>query len=160
MEAGVAIWQRLGLGLVQAVGTFDAQNLLGLISHFAVFPAFALFLRGSSGWIPAVVVLAGIAIEVLTTSRATIGLAGLGFAVLFVLSAIRQLSSRKMLVALSAIGAITILAPLVLSSLRERESVNSETASDYARAAMERAAWFVILDHPLGSRTKSIHCNC
>ena len=76
IEAGIAIWQRFALGLLQPEGTFTGQNLLGLTSHFVAFPFFSLLLRGSPELLPAAVILAVIVVEVLTTSRATIGLAG------------------------------------------------------------------------------------
>ena len=45
-EACVVIWDRFHLGVIQASGTFGHQNLLGMVSHFVLFPFFALLI----GW--------------------------------------------------------------------------------------------------------------
>ena len=128
----------------------SSQNLLGLVSHFVVFPFFALLLRGRSGWLPAAVVLAGILIEALTTSRATLALAGFGFATLLMLSVVRRVSSRKMLVLLVGAAFTAIIAPLVLSSFDQRKFVNDQAESDYDRDSFLRVAAMILSDHPLG----------
>jgi O-antigen ligase len=150
MEAGFAIWDRFGAGALQAAGTFGHQNLLGLISHFVVFPWFALVLAGQER-LPAFVVLAGAIVEVLTTSRATVGLAGLGYATLYMLSALRQWTSRKAMVLLIGAVALSILAPLALSSFGERFKSIESGETDYdERAAFEKAAAMMLADHPFG----------
>jgi O-antigen ligase len=150
LEAGIAIWQRFGLGLLQPEGTFDTQNLLGVISHFVTFPFFALLLRGSPELLPALVVFAAIVVEALTTSRATIGLAGFGFIILFFLSAVRKWTTRKMLILLTGAAMTTMVAPLALSSFEQRQFVNSEITSDTDRESFIRAAVTMFSDHPLG----------
>lgn len=150
MEAGVAVWQRFGLGLLQPPGTFDAQNLLGLTSHFVAFPFFSLLLRGSPDWFPAGVMLASIIVEVLTTSRATIGLAGLGFLILFILSAVRQWTSRKMIILVAIAATGIMISPLVFSSLAQRAFVNSQAESDSERDSLANAAAMMFSDHPFG----------
>jgi hypothetical protein len=150
MEAGIAIWQRFGLGVLQPTGTFPGQNLLGLISHFVVFPFFALLLNRGSGFLPAAVVLAGIVIEVLTTSRATLGIAGFGFAAVFILSASRQLSSRKIIMFLMGTLMIAIFVPTIMSSFEQRAFVNNQDTSDIERESLIRAAEMIVSDHPLG----------
>jgi len=150
MEAAVAIWQRFGLDVLQVVGTYSAQNQLGLISHFIIFPFFALLLTGPRGWLPPVVILSGIVIEALTVSRATLGIGGLGFATVMTISAVRQWTSRKMLVLLIGLGMTAISAPLVLSSFAQRETVDSTAASDLSRESFERAGAMILSDYPLG----------
>jgi hypothetical protein len=149
MEAGVAIWQRFALGILQTGGTIGHQNLLGLLSHLIVFPFFALLLAGSREWLPAAVVLAGVIIEVLTTSRATVGIAGLGYAAVFMLCG-RRWTPRKTLVLLSGLAMIAMLAPLALSSFERRELANDQASSDEERAAYIRAAAMIFSDQPLG----------
>jgi O-antigen ligase len=147
VEAGVAIWQRFGLGVLQAYGTFDAQNLLGLSSHFIVFPFFAMLLRGPFGWLPVTVVLAGIIVEVLTVSRATLGLAGLGFAMISMFSIVRQWTSRKLFALLAGAVIMAIVSPLVLLSLEQRDN---EALSNRDRESFLRAAAAIFSDHPWG----------
>ncbi len=149
-EAVDTVLQR-GSGVLQAAGTFGHQNLLGLLSHFIVFPFFALLLAGQPGRLPVAVGLAGIVVEVLTTSRATVGLAGLGYALLFVLSASREWTSRKAHVLLIGVVALSVVLPLALSSFEQRLAGEAGVSSDYdERAAFERAAAAMLSDHPLG----------
>ena len=153
IEASDTIWERFGLGILQTSGNVGHQNLLGLMSHFIVFPFFALLLTRPRGWLPPLVVTAGLVVEVLTTSRATVGLAAVGYAACFMLSILRQWTSRKALVLLIGVGTITVLAPLAVSSFEHRfaEEGSSIDQGDYdERAAYERAAAMMLSDHPLG----------
>jgi O-antigen ligase len=150
IEAGLAVWQRFGLGILQPYGTFSGQNFLGVTSHFVIFPFFALLLTKRSGWLPFAVVLAGVVVEVLTTSRATIGLASLGFVALLIISSARQLTSWKMLIFVIGTIVAVIVVPLVLSSFDQRKVVNNERESDQFRDAASQAAAMISSDHPLG----------
>src|SRR5205814_2272842 len=139
------------LDVVQVFGTYSAQNQLGLISHFIVFPFLALLLTGPRGWIPPVVILSGFVIEALTLSRAALGIGGFGFATVLMISAVRQWTSRKMLVLFIGLGMTAISAPLLLSSFAQREMVaNKLAASDSSREAFERAAVMILSDYPMG----------
>jgi O-antigen ligase len=150
MEAGIAIWQRFGLSIIQVYGTYSAQNQLGLISHLVVFPFFALWLTGPCGWLPPVVVIAGTVIQMLTLSRATLGIGGFAFAIVILLSSVRQWTPRKMLVWLGGATMVVILAPLTLSSFAQRDEVDNTTGSDIARESFKRAAVMILSDYPLG----------
>jgi O-antigen ligase len=153
-EAGLTIWQRFGLGVLQTSGTFIHQNLLGLVSHFVVFPFFALLLARRRGWLPTAVVLAGATVEVLTTSRATLGLAGFAFGAVFILSALRQWTSRKAWILLVGLAMIGVLGPLAVWSLEHRfategSSIDEDGGYD-EREAYKRVAMMMLSDHPLG----------
>ena len=148
LQAGIAAWERFVLGFVQSGGTVH-QNLLGVMSHFVVFPLFALLLAGRRDWLPAVGTLVGLAVEILTTSRATVGLALFAYAAVFALSALRRWTSRKALVLLFGVFAVVALSPLVVMSFDRRFA--AEAPSDYdERAAFQAAASMMISDHPLG----------
>ena len=149
MEVGFTIWDRFVLHSIEATGSAGHQNILGMMSHFVVFPFFALLLTKHRGWLPAATTSAGVIVEVLTTSRATIGLAIFGYAVVFLLSAMRQWTHRKFAILL--VGALTVvgLTPIVMSSLADRFAI--ENYGDYdERAAFERAAAMIVSDHPFG----------
>jgi O-antigen ligase len=149
LQACVVIWERVGLGAIQGSGTFVHQNLLGIVSHFVVFPWFALLLAGERGWWPAITPLAGGIIAALTASRATIGLFGLGVAVAFVFSVARKWTARKAQVALFGAVVIAALAPVALSSLEKRFA--RDTLSDYdERAELVSSAAMMLSDRPLG----------
>jgi O-antigen ligase len=114
-----------------------------------VFPFFALLLAGERGWWPVITPLAGAIIAVLTASRATVGLIGLGLAVVFVLSAVRRWTAQKARVALFGAIAIAVLAPLALSSLDKRFA--AAPLSDYdERAALVSASAMMLADRPMG----------
>jgi O-antigen ligase len=151
MEAGITIWQRFALGVVQPSGTLIHQNLLGMMSHFVVFPFLGMMLAGSSFWLPAMVSLAGIVVGIITASRATIATDAIGFAIIFLLSGMRQWTSRKAAVLL--LGAITLIGvtPVAFLSLQSRFDVTPITGQTYEeREAFKRAAAMMLSDHPWG----------
>jgi O-antigen ligase len=149
-EACMVVWQRFGLGVTQGSGTLGHQNALGLASHFVVLPLFALLLAGERGWQTIVGPVAGAIIAVLTVSRATLGLAGAGLALVFGLSAIRRWTAQKTRVLLIGAAALVALAPIAISGF-ERRFAAEPIVGDYdERAAFERAAALILSDHPLG----------
>jgi O-antigen ligase len=149
-EASLTIWDRYGLGLLQAGGGFGHQNLLGLVSHFVVFPFLALLLVGQRGWQPLFIPLVGAIIAVLTASRATIGLAGLGGVALFVISSFRMWTTRKAKIALIGAAFIGLFATLALSSLERRFAEDPLQDGYDERALLMNAAGMMLSDHPLG----------
>jgi O-antigen ligase len=149
MEASIATWQRFALGELQAGGSLGQQNILGLVSHFVVFPYFAMLLTRERRWLPVLIVLAGVVVEILTTSRATLGLAALGYALVFIFSALKQWTPRKLQVLLVAIAAIAILIPVATSSLGERGYTAMERSSR-ERAAFIEESQEIISDNPWG----------
>lgn len=149
MEAAVVLWQRFGLGAVQAVGTIGQQNELGMMSHFIVFPFFALLLTGRAGSLPAVVFPAGAIVELMTASRGTIGLAALGYGLVFALSAVRGWNSRKARILATFVVAGAIIAPVATSAIAQRGAGQIES-SNSSRDVLLNAASMMLADHPLG----------
>jgi O-antigen ligase len=147
---GGAAWDRFAHGAIQAKGEFAHQNTLGLISHFLTFPFLAIWLAGGAGWLPIIIPVAGVIIAILTVSRATIALVGMGCVLMFFCSALRGWSSQKSKVALMGIAAAVILIPLAMSSLQERLGSASVLGEDQEREAFERAAAMMLEDHPWG----------
>jgi O-antigen ligase len=150
LQACVSLWERFGLGILQAGGTLGHQNYVGLVSHFVTFPAIALLLAGERGWQPIAGPLMGLISAVLTVSRATIGLLGIGFLGLFSLSILRQPTSRKVLLLAASVAVASIAAPFVLSSFAERFAAQQPEGNYDERAAFEKAAGMIISDHPMG----------
>ncbi len=149
IEACLAAWE-FSRGDLQAAGTLGHQNLLGFVSHFVVFPLFALLLAGQPGRLQALGILAGIVTAVLTASRATLGFAGVGYVELFLLSAWRKWTSLKAKVLMMGVLLAVVVAPLALWSL-ERRFAAVPLAQDYdERAAFEKAASMIVFDHPMG----------
>ena len=77
-----AIWERFGAGILRTHGGFSQENFFGVVSHFVIFPFFALLLAGERGWLPPTVSFGGLIVSALTISRATIATSGFGYAIL------------------------------------------------------------------------------
>ena len=146
-----SLWERFGHGVLQAGGGIGHQNLLGLMTHFVVFPCAALALAGARGWRTPIGPGAGLVVAVLTVSRATIGLAGAGYAALFALSSVRSWTPRKAVWLGMALAGLAVLVPVVQMSLAQRfEKVPFDVNGYDERAAFEAAAKMMLADHPLG----------
>lgn len=152
VELVVTIWQRVGLGMVQAPGTMTHQNLLGMITLFVALPAFAVLLGGRAGRVLTAAALFGIVIEVLTTSRGALAFSILGYGTIFVLSSLRKWTARKRTILLIGILGALAIVPVAVSSFDRRFSDQAEIiSSDYdERAAFEKAAKMMLSDNPLG----------
>ena len=148
-EALMVIIQRFGFGEIQASGTFVHQNTLGLASHFVVFPFFSLLLTSQTGWQCYVAPIAGCIVAALTGSRATIGLAAVGYFSLFAFSALRRWTMRKLRIAAAGLVVFIVLAPLSIETLEKRFSTEPTIEYD-ERAAFESAANMMLSDFPLG----------
>jgi O-antigen ligase len=150
LQAGMTVYERYGLGILQTGGSFGSQNLLGLVSNLVALPLFALLLSGRTGWISIAGPLAGCVIAVLTTSRATLGLAGAGLGLIFLISARRGMTARKAAIGLAGAIVLGALSPIAISSFETRftEAPASQTYDE--RAAFIRAAEAILDDHPFG----------
>ena len=121
------------------------------MSHFVVFPFLAIWLAGPRIWLPAAVTFIGMAVDVLTASRATIAIGALGYAAVFMLSALQRWTFRKALFLLIGVLVLIAAAPLAVWSLESRFAVEKNFYPYYdERAAFERAAAMILSDHPLG----------
>lgn len=146
----ITIDQRLS-GTVQAAGTMGHQNLLGLMLHFATLPLLALLLAGEKSKIIMLGVFGAMVAVALGASRGTVGFAAIGIALLFALSMARRMTPHKWkMVGLAAL-ALTVIAPLTLSTFSLRFGDNPISVSrDSEREAFERAAKAMWADHPMG----------
>ena len=138
-------------GQVQASGEFASQNLLGMMTHFALFSAFALLLAKRSTKWALMGFIAAVIVDLLTASRATLGLAAIGLVVLSLISIAKSSTSRKL--AIMGAGALVIVAasPLAYSAIKSRQAKNSVESSNAQRMAMKNAAFMIIKDHPFGT---------
>ena len=148
IEAVVAAKQYLG-GNPAAGGTLGHRNILGLTSHFAVMPAFALLLAGRRNLAAAAVVTAGAVIALTGGGRATIGLFGIGVVVTTILSIRHKKTGRKSMMAGVAVLLLVLSAPAMTWAVARR-SVAARISSDEERSDMNAAARMIIADHPLG----------
>jgi O-antigen ligase len=149
-QAVFALWQ-FAHGAAQPGGAFGAQNLLGLMTNFALVPSLAMLLVQRRSYWAYAGVAGGLLLDFLTASRATLALAGVGLIAMFVFSCAKNMTGRKgaifgaMLFVSAAVGA------LALHSMGERRSAESIESSNAEREAFKRAAWMVIADYPFGT---------
>lgn len=148
IESVLATKQYLG-GNMQPGGTLGHRNILGLTSHFAVMPAFALLLAGRRTQLAALVVLAGAVIAIAGGGRATIGLYAVGLLITIVLSIRHKMTGRKGAIAGAAVLGLLLAAPIMLWAV-ERRSDAARASSDEERREMIMAARMIIADNPMG----------
>lgn len=148
IQAIVAAKQYVG-GNVAAGGTLGHRNILGLTSHFAVMPAFALLLAGRRNLPAIAVVVAGAVIALTGGGRATIGLFGIGVVITTILSIRHKATGRKTMMAGLAVLLLVLSAPAMMWAVGRR-SAEARISSNEERLAMTAAARMIIADHPLG----------
>ena len=148
IEALLAAKQYAG-GNTQPGGTLGHRNILGLTSHFAVMPAFALVLAGRRTKLFFFVVLAGAVVALAGGGRATIGLYAIGLIVTIALSIRLKSTGRKNAIAGAAFLALLMAAPVMMWAIARRSEA-ARASSDEERSAMVRAARMIIADHPFG----------
>lgn len=147
-ECAVAVWQFLH-GDPQAGGTLGHRTGIGMMSHSAVMPAFALLLGGSRRPIAIVVVIAGAVIAYVGASRATLGLYGLGLLITLVLSMRHRMTGRKLAIGLAAVAVLAVAAPMAQMAIARRGAEDVQS-SNQERHALIDAAELMIADHPFG----------
>ena len=135
-----------------AGGTLGHRNILGLTSHFAVMPAFALLLAGRRNLSAIAVVIAGAVIALTGGGRATIGLFGIGVVITAILSIRHKVTGRKSMMTGVAVALLILSAPAMMWAVGRR-SLEARISSDDERAAMTSAARMIIADHPVGRRS-------
>lgn len=151
LQAAYAFWEKAG-GALQTGGSLGHQNLLGFVTHMALMPLFALFLSGKTRWWVLLGVIMGIAIVIMTASRATMAFAGFGLVLTLLLSLTIHFTGRKAAVGLAGLLILLISSPFAMATMERRLQAQGTTflAEDLERAAFEKAAKAMIADHPMG----------
>lgn len=149
-QVGIASWQKFITGAIQPGGTVGDKNLLGMMSQFVGIVWFAALLGGWKGRTPVLAPLASALAAILTVSRAAIGFTGIGFVLVYFLSAAQSWTKKKATIALLGVVALLVLVPATLVSLENRFSSEPLTRGYDERAAFQKAAELMLADHPLG----------
>jgi O-Antigen ligase len=147
-ECVVATWQYVH-GSIQAGGTLGHRTMIGILSHSAVMPAFALVLGGSRRPWAVAVVVAGAVIAYVGASRATIGLYGIGLLITLILSLRHKMTGRKLALGVAALVTLAIAAPVMKFAI-DRRSEEARVSSNEERHALIDAALMIIWEHPFG----------
>ena len=136
-------------GKLQAGASFGHQNLLGMASHFAVFPAIALLLAGYYNKQCMAIIASALLVDFAGGSRATIGLFAIGLLVTLALSIWRRSTGRKSAVAGGLVVLLVVAMPILLTAIDRRpDQIRSD--SNLERQLMIKASKMIIADNPLG----------
>ena len=141
-------------GVIQPHGTFAHQNTLGIIVNMISLVMFGLYLRVPQPKITTIALPSAIFISALTASRASMGLALIGWGLNIVAGLVRKPNPRTMMI---AAGAIVLLIPVSYvgyttfqSRLAHQEASGGGDENYDERKAYIDAAKMIIEDHPLG----------
>lgn len=151
-EAFITLDQKLN-GAFQAPGNMGHQNQLGMMAHFVILPLLGMLLSGYRGRVLMLGVAASLVVIVCGASRGAMGFAGLGVAILLVLSLRRRSTPYKKKMIGLAVVAMLVATPFLLHSFgnRARQQMEHSSGSTYdERAAFEKAAELMWKDHPWG----------
>lgn len=152
-EATITIDQKAH-GAFQAAGNMAHPNQLGMMAHFVILPLMGMLLAGYRNPVMMLGVVSSLVVIIAGASRATIGLVGLGVAVLLLLSLRRRSTpSKKKMIGMVA-AAMVVATPFLAKSINNRLLQQHEYAAlggGYdERAAFELAATMMWKDHPMG----------
>ena len=137
-------------GVLQASGTFGAQNSLGLMTNLVALPALAMLLSGGRSWYAKAGPVVALLIDLFTASRATIGFGAIGMGGVLLMASVWRWTPRKRTMTALAVIAVLCAAPFAVRMIGERANHNNVESSDSERQAFKRAAWAMIHDHPAG----------
>jgi O-antigen ligase len=147
-ECIIASWQYFH-GIPQPGGTLGHRTGIGMMSHSAVMPAFALLLGGSRRPFAIAIVLAGAVIAYVGASRATLALYGLGLLITLILSMRHKMTGRKLAIGFTALLILAISVPLAQLAIARRGTDDIQSSNE-ERQALTEAARMIIADHPFG----------
>jgi len=152
VQGAIVGWQRFVIHYVQAMGTFSAQNVLGMSMHFVIYPFFALLLSGVRGWQPKAIPAVGLMIVIFTTSRASLGFAVIGLTAMSLFYAVmRPWTPQLARVIASGVLVALLLIPVAVRQFEYRFPGLEVTEGDGGRSTLNDAARMVLEDHPLGT---------
>ncbi|MGR6331215.1 O-antigen ligase family protein [Sphingomonas sp. XXL09] len=149
-QAGFSVYQHFGQGIAQAPGTMGHQNLLGMMTHFALLIPLALMLTGDKAAVLKAGVGSALITIALTASRGTLGFAVAGIVLLVLFSLLRRPTAKKMRIVGAGAALMLVVAPVAYLTLQNRFAKSSLDGTYNERDAFERAARAMWTDHPFG----------
>jgi O-antigen ligase len=146
---GLCLWQRYGLGMMQAPGPFPHQNGLAMAANMIFPAALAVSLAGQGGRAAVVTVGAAALCVVLTLSRGGMMMFVLAAAIVFVGSTARRATPRKVRWLAAALLGGAALLTKSWDTVAER-FLHAAKSSEEAREYFEEASQAMLHDHPFG----------
>lgn len=148
-EAGWAVWQRFGLGMLQVTGSFFHQNTLGTMVNLVVMMPIVLIIEGRSSRLAALAVASAVLTNLLTVSRGALFFLGLGSCLVYFLSLLRGRTVRKATIGFVGLLLAPALLFVAMNTLSSRSSEEKEQ-SLLLRRQYEDAASLMLKEHPFG----------
>lgn len=149
VQAGFVIEQKLR-GVVEAGGTAEHRNVLGVIIELAIVPMLAAVLEGQRSKLIYAGIIAGLIAIAGGGSRGAMAVVSCGVILVIFISLIRRPTGRKGKVLGTAFLAALVVVPLGLATLNDRFGGRGVVTEETERAAFGRAARAMAADHPLG----------
>ncbi len=146
---GLCLWQRYGLGMMQAPGPFPHQNGLAMAANMICPAVLAVSLAGQGGRAAIATVGAAAVSVVLTLSRGGMMMFILAAAIVFVGSTARRATPRKV----RYLGAAVLVAGALLTKSWDTIAdrfLHAAKSSEEAREYFEEASQAMLHDHPFG----------
>lgn len=152
VQCGFVVQQKLS-GVVQATGTADHQNILGMMAEMALIPMLAMVLEGERRKLIYLGIIAGVIVVAGGGSRAAIGFTAGGLALVIALSLIRRASPRKFQILGMAVVAAAVFVPLSYATLQDRfgnRDIALTSSEEDQRPKFEQAARLIASDNAMG----------
>lgn len=148
IQTGYVMRQKLA-GMVQAPGTFEHQNVLGLAVELSVLPLIAAVMEGERSKLVYAGIVGGAICVAGSGSRGTMGFFAIGAILVVVSSVMRRGTRRKwQMIALGAIAAMASSA-LAVATLSERFGGKPFETEETARTVLAEAARGMAADNPV-----------
>ena len=138
-------------GVVQAAGTMDHQNILGLMVELSLLPLIASVLEGERSKIIYAGILAGAICIAGSGSRGAMGFFAFSLILLILLSLLRRASMRKWQITALGVLASLAIVPFGFATLKERFGDSGFSTDERSRMVLEDAAASIAADYPLGA---------
>ena len=148
-EGAVAAWQHFGLGIRPATGSFTHQNTLGMLTNLVVMVPIARILAGPTSLVTKLAPVAAVLGSLFTVSRGTLLFLGVGSALVFVGSLLKQVTPRKAWIGLFGLVVAVAIVPVALTTVESR-TAQERGESMEMRELLESAASMMLHEHPLG----------
>ena len=149
IQAGFVARQKVG-GMVQAGGTFEHQNVLGMAVELSALPLIAAVMEGERSKLVYVGVIAGAICLAGGGSRGSMGFFAIGLVLLVTLSLVRRSTRRKWQIVAIGVLASAAIVPLGIATLTDRFGGDSFTTEETSREALAEAARSMASDNLLG----------
>lgn len=148
-EGGLAAWQHFVQGMPRAEGTFSGWNSLGLVVNLIVMVPVARILAGPTSLLTKLAPMAAVIADLLSVSRGALLFLGLGVALVWLGSALKESTPRKAWFGVCGLLVAAVIVPVAISTVESRTAADRSESLE-TRRQLQSAAAMMLDDHPLG----------